>query len=180
MVYSFTKIFLTLFTVIQVYAFIVPPITQIKQRYHTAIHSINCAEEDIPYLDKIEKQDKKKIERLQSIRNNISKYLVDVNKQKNSTNTHKSSYESNPIMPIDFDTLFLNINNIARIYLPSDYDRAVFYMSNNKRNVFFVKSKTDKELIEKLIKFIAKPVKIIVICDKSVFTDKFGFLYSGQ
>lgn len=168
---------------LQAYSFIIPMSNQLKSRigYRTSVQTAYCQDESMPYLDRLENQNKDKVEKLKSIRNNITKYIVANENNKKPTNSttkaRSSSAYSNPIIPIDFDNLFLNINNISKIYLSSDYDRAIFYMINNRRHIYTIKSKTDRELIEKIIRFISQPVKIIVICDKTLFTDKFGFLY---
>jgi len=152
-------------------------------RYSSNINNIEMlseSEEELPYLEKLDKQNKKKIERLKSIRDNITKYM-DEKKPANSTNTTqispKSRYNQNPIMQIDFDKLFLNMNQISQIFISSDYDRAVFYFLDGRRYIYYVKTTDDKELIEKIIRFISHSIKIKIICDKTLFTDKFGYLY---
>ena len=145
--------------------------------------------ENLSYLEKLEK---KKLERLKSIRNNINKYIQDfpsnntdtteaniTNTSKKLSNTTKISSYS-PITPITFDKLFLNINHIMKVYMSADYDRVVFYFADGRRFVFKVKNMQDKELMIKIMKFIPQSVRIVVICDKSLFTDKFGFLYTGE
>jgi hypothetical protein len=143
---------------------------------------MNISDDDLPYLEKLEKTNKDKIQKLKSVRDNISKFLKNNETESKSKNITKSTPSSSrsinhPIMYIDFDKLFLNINNIQQIFISNDYDRAVFYMNSGQRFVYFVKMKNDKDLVEKIIKFIKHPVKIIVICDKTLFTDKFKHLY---
>lgn len=137
--------------------------------------SIN--DDNLPYLEKLEKSNKDKIQRLKSVRDNISKFLNNnTTNPKNTTNT-QTRLINNPIMHTDFDKLFLNLNNIQQIYMTNDYDRAVFFLNNGQRYVFFVRSKEDKELIEKIIKFVKHPIRVSVMCDKTLFTDKFKYLY---
>lgn len=173
---SFIFVFL-----LQAYCFMKPLSVQLKPRQPrliSAINTISCQDESVPYLDGLNKKNNE--ERLKSLRKNITKYIV-ANKKSNNTiqavKTKQSRPSIQPIMPIDFDNLFLNINNISKIYMSSDYDRVVFYFTDNRRHIYLVKSKRDKDLMEKIIKFISQPVRIVVICDKTVFTDKFGFLY---
>jgi len=142
---------------------------------------MNINDDNLPYLERLEKSNKDKIQKLKSVRDNIGKFLSSNETTLNTKNVTKSSRSVNhPIMYIDFDKLFLNINNIQQIFISNDYDRAVFYMNTGHRFVFFVKSKNDKDLIEKIIKFIKHPVKIVVVCDKTLFTDKFKYLYCGH
>jgi hypothetical protein len=140
---------------------------------------MNINDDDLPYLEKLEKTNKDKIERLKSVRDNISKFLTNNTVVSKSKNDIKSSSKSlqYPIVNINFDKLFLNINDIQQIFISNDYDRVVFFMNSGQRFVYFVKSKNDKDLIDKIVKFIKHPVKIIVICDKTLFTDKFKYLY---
>lgn len=142
--------------------------------------SMNVNDDNLPYLEKLEKTNKDKIEKLKSVRDNISKFLnsntTNTTSPKNSSNA-QTRLINNPIMHIDFDKLFLNLNNIQQIYMTNDYDRAVFFLNNGQRYVYFVRSKEDKELIEKIIKFVKHPIRVSVMCDKTLFTDKFKYLY---
>jgi len=139
---------------------------------------MNINDENLPYLEKLEKEKKQRIQKLQSVRDNIGKFLD--SSVKNDTTVTKVPYIKNPIMQTDFDKLFLNLNNVQQIFISNDYDRAVFCMFNGQRLVYFINNKNDKELMEKIINVIKHPVKIIVVCDKTLFTDKFKFLYCGS
>lgn len=176
-----SKLLLLCFCILNVSAFIIPASHKLGYR---AIRLLRCSQsvmisddDNIPYLDKLDKNNGKKVERLKSIRDNITKYMED-KKPKNSG--YSSRYNQNAIIPIDFDKLFLNLNQIAHVYISADYDRAVFYLSDSRRFVYYIRTPQDKELFEKIIKYISHPVKIRVICDKTLFTDKFGYLYTDS
>jgi hypothetical protein len=145
-------------------------------------------DDNMSYLDKLENKNllppsrlnqQKQMKRLKSIQNNITKYMDEKNK-KPASQSFATRY-NNPIPKTDFDNIFLNINNITTVYISSDYDRAIFQMSDNSKYVFYINTKDKKNLIEKIINIIQQHpiqnVKIIIVCDKTVMTDPFGYLY---
>lgn len=145
-------------------------------------------DDNMSYLDKLENKNlvppsrlnqQKQIKRLKSIQNNITKYMDEKNK-KPVAQIFGTRY-NNPIPKTDFDTIFLNINNIAAIYMSFDYDRAIFQLSDNRKYVFYISTKDRKNLVEKIINIIQEhpiqSLKIIIVCDKTVMTDPFGYLY---
>lgn len=150
-------------------------------------------EENISYLEKINKKiknqienepktpyEKRKIEKLQSIKNNIEKYIIE-KKKKEVVNDNKQptfySHYNNPAKKITFDKLFLNLKNIQGIFISCDYDRCVFTMNNGERFVYYVHNEQEKELINRIIKFSQETVKVVIICNKNIFTDTFGHLF---
>ncbi len=151
-------------------------------------HMNSNPDDNMSYLDKLENKNllppsrlnqQKQMKRLKSIQNNITKYMDEKNK-KPASQSFATRY-NNPIPKTDFDNIFLNINNITTVYISSDYDRAIFQMSDNSKYVFYINTKDKKNLIEKIINIIQQHpiqnVKIIIVCDKIVMTDPFGYLY---
>jgi hypothetical protein len=75
-------------------------------------------------------------------------------KASNTSNTSNASNASNasndiqnvpvlrpkPIPVISFDVLFLNWNNVNRIYLSSDSDRIILFYGNDKKGVYYIHS----------------------------------------
>lgn len=115
-----------------------------------------------------------------------SSYLDQLNKivpnvEQNKRTERKTDY--NPAKKIDFDKLFLNIGNIASIFVSSDYDRAVFIFKGNEKHVFYIHNQHDKELIDKIINYRqvngkdTDNVKVIIVGNKNIFTDSFGHLF---
>lgn len=139
----------------------------LKKPFHRSL----CMQEDgsNSYLNNLEKKKK-----LISIQQNIQKYIDSKNASKSETVISKFNY---PVEKVTFDNIFLKINLIRYIYISSDYDRVVFLLNNSKKYVFWIQTMEDKQLIDKIINFINQPIKVIVICDKTLFTDIFGFLY---
>lgn len=138
--------------------------------------SITMCSNDSNYLEKI---NNKKVEKMEKIKQNIEKYIIETKKEKKKEPNFQSFY-NNPISKINFDKLFMNLNNINNIYLTSDCDRAVFFFKNTSRHVFYAKTKEEKDLIEKIIKYRPDNVKVVIVCDKNLFTDSFGFLYCDK
>lgn len=117
-----------------------------------------------------------------------SSYLDQLNKTKpkdvlKAEDGARRNTDYNAAKKIDFDKLFLNIGNIASIYVSSDYDRAVFIFKSNDKHVFYIHNKDDKDLIDKIISYRQTNatnndnVKVIVIGNKNIFTDSFGHLF---
>ncbi len=136
------------------------------------------ADESASYLDKINKQPEPKIKKLEGIRNNISKYLKDTKKVDVSKieKGHISTYQ--PIPQANFDTIFLNIYNISKIYMSYNVDRIIFEMETGKRYVYYVKKQEDRNKMDNLMKLIPNKIKILIINDvKNTMDDPFGYLY---
>ena len=90
--------------------------------------------------------------------------------------TFSSNY-NNPCKKITYDQLLMNLENTKDIVLSNDFDRAVFILKDNQKFVFYITSNDEKEKINDIITIRQKGVKILVICDKTIFTDSFGLLY---
>lgn len=134
-------------------------------------------EDDMSYLDSLDKKPQNSnIDKLKSIQNNITKYIEEKSKKTDQSQVFPTRY-NNPIHKASFDKIFLNINNIRTVYIPNDYDRAIFVMNKNEKFVFYIHNKDEKHLVEKIINLIGKQVKVVVLCNKSDMTDPFGRLY---
>jgi hypothetical protein len=154
--------------------------------YASLKYCMNANNDDMSYLDKLGNQNlvppsrmnQGNVKKLASIQNNITKYMQEKNKK--SVGTSFTTKYNNPIPRTGFDNIFLNINNITAIYISSDYDRAIFQYSDARKFVFYI-NRDSKKLVDKIINIVqqypSQQVKIIVICDKSVMTDPFGYLY---
>lgn len=84
---------------------------------------------------------------------------------------------NNPIRKLSFDKIVGIKNNINSIYISNDFDRAIFKLKNNIHYVIYVDKKEDRKKIEKIIEDVSKYATIIVICNKILMTDQYGFLY---
>lgn len=84
---------------------------------------------------------------------------------------------NNPIQKLSFDKIIEIKNNINSIYLSNDFDRAIFKLKNNIHYVIYVDKKEDRKKIEKIIEDVSKYANIIVVCNKILMTDQYGFLY---
>lgn len=84
---------------------------------------------------------------------------------------------NNPIRKLSFDKIVEIKNNINSIYLSNDFDRAIFKLKNNIHYVIYVDKKEDRKKIEKIIEDVSKYATIIVVCNKILMTDQYGFLY---
>jgi len=139
----------------------------------------NNADDSLSYLDKINKKPEPKIKKLESIRNNISKFLKDTNKKEDISKIEKghiSTYQ--PIPQANFDTIFLNIYNISKIYMSYNVDRIIFEMQTGRRYVFYISKQEDRNKMDNLMKLIPNKIKILIINDvKNTMDDPFGYLY---
>jgi hypothetical protein len=108
---------------------------------------------------------------------NNKKYIRDnLNIKEDDEYKKKSSKEI--IVKINFDTLFLKIFNINKIYMSSNYDRIIICYDDNNKNVFYIETDEDKQKINYLIKLINKNIKIIIISDyHNIMDSPFGYLY---
>lgn len=123
------------------------------------------------YLENI---NNKKLKKLENIKNNISKYIKTENNK--IEKGHISTYQ--PIPKVQFDTIFMNIYNINKIYISYNVDRMIFEMNTGRRFVYYIKNNEDKDRINTLINLIPNQVKCIIINDvKNTMDDVFGFLY---
>jgi hypothetical protein len=158
---------------------------------------INSEDNDLPYLHKLNEMNTKKnkniennivpksldnanqtTKKLESIRNKITNYLDE--KHKTKSEPKFTTRYNNPIPKTDFDKIFLNINNIKTIYISNDNDRAIFEFFTSQKYVYYLKDTKNRQLLNKIINILTQPVKIVIICDKTVMDDPFGHLYCDR
>jgi hypothetical protein len=122
----------------------------------------------------IPKSNDTNVKKLEKIQNNIQKYIS--NKNHIVEPGFKSTYQIIP--KATFDTIFLNINQIQKVYLSYNKDRLIFELLNNKRYVYYIKNKDDYDKMEKFLFIIPHKIKIIIINDvENTMNDPFGYLY---
>lgn len=163
-----------LLMITQVYSFMY---TQ-SFKHHNHLTSIKSMSNN--YLDRINDYsdylNKDKMKKLGKIRDNITNYIKTDDNSKKIEHGFKSTYQ--PIPKADFDTIFLNINNIVNIFMSSNIDRIIFELATGKRYVYYINSKEDYSKMDQLIRLIPIKHKIIIINDiRNVMDDSFGFLY---
>ncbi len=164
-----------------VYAFVYPH----SFKHHNHLTCIKSMSNE--YLDKINdysdylNNDKIKVKKLEKIRNNITNYIKTKtdDKSKKIELGFKSTYQ--PIPKAEFDTIFMNINNIIKIYMSSNVDRMIFELATGKRYVYYINNKDDYTKMDQLIRLIPSKHKIVIINDiQNVMDDPFGFLYCDK
>ena len=114
------------------------------------------------------------IKRLQNVQNNIDRYIQDKNRtlEKGFISTYR------PIPKATFDTIFLNIFQIDKVYISSNKDRMIFEFSNTNRYVYYIKNKEDFLKMEQFLNVIPNKIKISIINDiEKTMDDPFGYLY---
>ena len=168
-------------------AFIYGPLFTNHNNHHKLLrgfkaHAIEMSGE---YLDNINnyssflnKADDPKIKKLQKISRNIDDWMKNTSKtaDKKIEKGRESTYTVIP--KATFDTIFVNIYQIQKIYISSNEDRMIFELATGRRYVYYVQNPDDKKKMEQLIKLIPVPYKICIINDwYKVMDDPFGFLY---
>ncbi len=118
------------------------------------------------------------IQKLRIISRNINDYM------KTTTNTNDPKLEKGqrstymPIPKASFDTIFLNINQITKIYISSNLDRIIFELISAKRYVYYINNNNEYKKMDQLMKLIPNGHKICIINDyHSTMDDPFGHLY---
>lgn len=119
-----------------------------------------------------------KLKKLQSISRNINEYMKTTSKKTDAKieQGFKSTYM--PIPKAPFDTIFININQIKKIYISASVDRMIFELSSGRRYVYYINNKDDYNKMDQLIKLIPSQHKICIINDvHNTMDDPFGHLY---
>lgn len=99
----------------------------------------------------------------------------------NNENEYKPKLSKGCIKIIDFDTLFLNIFNIKKVYFSSINDRIIVVYKNDYKNVYYIDTEYDLKKIKHLISLISKNIKCIIISDfENVMNSRFGYLYCEE
>jgi len=75
----------------------------------------------------------------------------------------------------------MNMSNIVKIYVSSNYDRYIFEFLDKSRGVYYIYQNVDKYRIERIINLVSSYVKIIVISDYGNIMDSIrGPLYCEE
>ncbi len=166
-----------------VYAFICrPPFTHIKKPMLTVTimgsHSNDYLENLNNYTSFLNKAEEPKIQKLRIISRNINDYMKTASK---TTDPKLETGQKSTYMPIpkaSFDTIFLNINQICKMYISSNLDRIIFEMLSGKRYVFYINNNDEYKKMDQLMKLIPNGHKICIINDyHNIMDDAFGYLY---
>lgn len=121
-------------------------------------------------------QNSNNIKRLENIKSKITNYVKETKDTNKLEKGRVSTFQAIP--KVSFDNIFMNINNISKIYMSYNVDRIIFEMTFGKRLLFYIKDKEDKERIDMLIRLIPNQLKCIIITDvKNTMDDVFGYLY---
>jgi hypothetical protein len=117
--------------------------------------------------------------------NSFTNYLEKINNPLYYLNTvaeeKKTTYQTHGIKKIDFDKIFMNMSNIVKIYVSSNYDRYIFEFLDKSRGVYYIYQNVDKYRIERIINLVSSYVKIIVISDYGNIMDSIrGPLYCEE
>lgn len=118
------------------------------------------------------------------MKRNYSQNFLTLRRMSNDSNDSNGSNDSNdtqsipvlrpkPIPVISFDVLFLNWNNINRIYLSSDSDRIIILYGNDKKGVYYIH--TDQ--LNKIEFLLSKTSAIITIEPVCNLDNKWYHLY---
>jgi len=168
-----------------VYAFIYGPLftshNKLSRGFKT--HTIEMSGE---YLDNINnyssflnKAEDPKTKKLRRISRNIDEWMKNTSKSadKKIEKGRQSTYSVIP--KATFDTIFINIYQIQKIYMSSNFDRVIFELSSTgMRYVYYVNNKDDESKMNQLMKLIPNHHKICIINDwHNVMDDPFGYLY---
>ncbi len=106
----------------------------------------------------------------------VKKFITTWQNDKKLDKGYLSTYK--PIPKATFDTIFLNIYQINKIYMSASMDRLVFEIFDQRRFVFYIKDKDEYRKMMQLIDLIPNQIKIIIINDiHKCMDDPFGFLY---
>ncbi len=92
--------------------------------------------------------------------------------EKGFTSAHK------PIPKSTFDTIFLNIFRINKVYISSTLDRMIFETNTGDKYLHYIKDQDDYMLLNQLLKLISLKCKFVIISDvKNMMDDPYGSLY---
>ena len=117
------------------------------------------------------------INKLTKIKNNIELYIEKNNYVKENKNSIKKSIYNNPIKPVDYERILINLAIIKRVYISGDFDRVIVDTGYNKY-LYYITTEDDKQKINIIISVLPNTCKKIVISDKRIMTDNFSSLYN--
>lgn len=119
------------------------------------------------------------INKLTTIKNNIQNYIEKNNYIKDNKNSIKESIYSNPIKPVDYEKILINLGIIKRVYISGDFDRIIVDTGYNKY-LYYITTENDKQKINIIISVLPNTCKKIIISDKKIMTDNFSSLYNQK
>lgn len=136
--------------------------------------------ESYSYLDNINKAYVSKQKPLAGgIRNLLPSIIKGTKSEKKLEKGHTSSYSPIPIA--SFDTIFMNIRQFTKIYMPPTVDRMIFEIDANKRFVYYISNKLEQTKIDQLIQLMPNKCKMIIINDvQNVMDNPYGYLYCDK
>lgn len=164
-----------------VYAFICVP--SFARKPHKMLRSCNMGGDYLENLNNYsaflnKAEEPSKIQKLRIISRNINDYM------KSTSNTTDPKIERGtratfiPIPKASFDTIFININQITKMYISSSLDRIIFEMQTGKRYVYYINNNDEYQKMDQLMRLIPNGHKICIINDYySIMDDPFGHLY---
>lgn len=117
------------------------------------------------------------INKLTKIKNNIELYIEKNNYVKENKNSIKKSIYNNPIKPVDYENILINLAIIKKIYISGDFDIVIVDTGYNKY-LYYITSEDDKQKINIIISVLPNTCKKIVISDKRIMIDNFSSLYN--
>lgn len=181
---NLSQLFYMMFTITHVYAFICNPIFAVHKMNKIVSKSAKIGMSN-DYLENINKSttanENRNLKKLEGIRKNITNYIK-AHKDDNTKQLehgYRSTYQ--PIPKAIFDTIFMNINQIKRIYMSYNLDRMIFEMQDKRRFVYYINNTEDYKKMEQLMLLIPSKYKTIIINDvHNMMDDPFGFLYCDK
>lgn len=117
------------------------------------------------------------INKLTKIKNNIELYIEKNNYVKENKNSIKKSIYNNPIKPVDYEKILINLAIIKKVYISGDFDIVIIDTGYNKY-LYYITSEDDKKKINIIISVLPNTCKKIVISDKRIMIDNFSSLYN--
>ncbi len=116
------------------------------------------------------------IDRLEKVKKNITNYIKEKKDDKKLEKGFKSTYQ--PIPKTSFDSIFLSIYHVSKVYMSANMDRFIFELNTGRKYVFYVHDKEDHDKMIQIINIIPHNVKHIIINDvHNCMDDSFGFLF---
>lgn len=119
------------------------------------------------------------INKLTTIKNNIQNYIEKNKYIKDNKNSIKESIYNNPIKPVDYEKILINLAIIKCVYISGDFDRIIVDTKYNKY-LYYITTEDDKQKINIIISVLPNTCKKIIISDKRIMTDNFSSLYNQK
>lgn len=91
-------------------------------------------------------------------------------KKTNSTNKIPSSQ---PIEQISFDKICINLKTVIDVYITPENDMVLFHLNNKKKYLYIITNKEEHKMINKMLCFLPKSVKIMISSNRKMFSNNF-------